>query len=301
MILGIDPLTHLVYEGFSHTNGHGIIPSPVVSPAAHVIDKNNPLSGLSESPIIDLNVPLVFREDAFDPVTRIRRGRLYRRGEKTRWIVSRHPLGSIDPNHGPEFPASTKELQSFEATHFPDEPQSQRTIVLGSKRAPTFWTVVGVETISTGEDLITLRARTSFGALPELRIDQIPAKERTVISSKLEKLTDEVYRAGADSVVDHCRESTTAILSARLREVLPDSLGLDLGGLIKVFEGNESLKHHQNVINIAKTISRFHPRRKTSEQEKRDLRPIHEQDAQLAVLGVGSVLCDLGWAEWVYA
>jgi hypothetical protein len=30
----------------------------------------------------------------------------------------------------------------------------------------------------------------------------------------------------------------------------------------------------------------------------RPLRPIREQDAELAVQLVGTMLCDLGWAEW---
>jgi len=40
-------------------------------------------------------------------------------------------------------------------------------------------------------------------------------------------------------------------------------------------------------------------RGKPSEQEKRIFRPINEQDAELAVQYIGTILCELGWARWL--
>lgn len=42
----------------------------------------------------------------------------------------------------------------------------------------------------------------------------------------------------------------------------------------------------------------LHSRAKPSEQERRDLRVIREQDANLAVQCVGALLCEIDFAEW---
>lgn len=68
----------------------------------------------------------------------------------------------------------------------------------------------------------------------------------------------------------------------------------DLGKLIKRLE-TEGRIIAENAANI---IARLHARAKPSEQEKRQLRPIREQDADLAVQCVGMLLCEIGFAEW---
>jgi len=75
---------------------------------------------------------------------------------------------------------------------------------------------------------------------------------------------------------------------------LQKNSAIDLGNLIK------KLKSERRVVaeNSANIIARLHARAKPSEQEKRELRPVREQDADLAVRCVGSLLCEIGFAEW---
>jgi hypothetical protein len=42
----------------------------------------------------------------------------------------------------------------------------------------------------------------------------------------------------------------------------------------------------------------FHGRGKTAVQEKLAVRPLREQDAELAVQCAGTILCEPGWADW---
>jgi hypothetical protein len=320
MFVGIEESSHLVFEGASTTEGRGLWPLPFITPAIFFVGTSNkPLEGLPKP-----NVPLLwhsailFREDFFDPVTRIRRGRFYRReGEPKNWEVSPHPalnLGALNvyppaiEGFKQQLNASTgllrkNDLLTFQSfslwQDFPDIQQHQAVVVLGTRQSPTFWRVLHIETISTGEELVTLKARASFGALPELNTDKIPKSDRGKVIDTVEKLIDNVHRAGPEAVVDDAREAVFAILLARLRqeegcEVLPD----DLANCIGKFEEHQKLKNLVIVINAAYIVNRLHPRRKVVEQERRQLPVIREKDAELAVLCVGVILRDLDWATW---
>lgn len=53
------------------------------------------------------------------------------------------------------------------------------------------------------------------------------------------------------------------------------------------------------ITNSAQSIARLHARAKPSEQNRRQMRPIREQDAEFAIKCVGIILCEIGWADWV--
>ena len=75
----------------SHYWGHAVWPSPVVIPAEIVTEPEGRLhSEDRRNPVAD---GIVFREDSFDPVTRIRRGRFYQVGNRqpSDWHVQVHP------------------------------------------------------------------------------------------------------------------------------------------------------------------------------------------------------------------
>jgi len=83
MMLGLTKHENLVYEG-GIGNGRAIWPSPILIPAAFTTsqtDKLEPDSG-NMSPI-----SYIFREDAYGPVSRVRRGRFYRIEGKSQWHV----------------------------------------------------------------------------------------------------------------------------------------------------------------------------------------------------------------------
>jgi len=192
-------------------------------------------------------------------------------------------------------------VSSYQPYRFPaNRSISQDLIILGSSAGFSIWSVIGIETISTREELVTLKARQSFGALPEIYWDKVPSEHRHKVRETIEKLADDYRRAGSESVIDRAREAATAILSAYLQDKgVEKAKGRDLGDLVKTLVENIG-PHEQRILACAAEIpQRLHSRDKSSEKEKRDkLRPIREQDAELAVQCIGVMLCDLRWADW---
>ncbi|NJM44012.1 MAG: hypothetical protein HC858_08625 [Brachymonas sp.] len=82
---------------------------------------------------------------------------------------------------------------------------NQTLLALGTRDAHTLWRIVACERIVSGEDLLTLRARTSFGTLPDLDESKVPAAQLAKIKETLEKLAEAAYRSGPESIVDLAR------------------------------------------------------------------------------------------------
>src|ERR1700694_3234534 len=91
-MLGIDEHQNIVYEGAACV-GYPISPTPTIVATRVVSVLDEEMRGESN---LDLRTsPLLFREDAFDPVARIRRGRFYiNNGVQTiRWRAFRDRCG----------------------------------------------------------------------------------------------------------------------------------------------------------------------------------------------------------------
>lgn len=299
MMIGIDSNLNLVYEG-SSTWGHALWPAPFLSPA---VIKLGTETQLIPPRFNNLNVlPLtLFREDAFDPVSRIRRGRFYRAGQSQPmpWQVYPHPAMPEKPDKANPTGTIAKSLLTFQShllvNEFRDLGNQQLLVTLGSEDSFSIWSVVGSEKIATGEELVTLKARQSIGALPRLHHDAIPEVGREKVRVALDKLAEDIYRAGPESVADRAREAATAVLGAYLQDQGIAKPGLDLDALIKKMDEESKIV----AANAANIVRLFHGRGKTAVQEKLVVRPLREQDAELAVQCVGTILCELGWADWV--
>lgn len=304
MFLGIDELSHLVYEGYSSAVGHPVDPSPVLTQAGISYASDDPTDQLNENPFAR-NCRQIFREDMFDPVTRIRRGRLYKISDSVpeRWRVSPHPKSGTDHRSVSKDGLAAKDLVGFNPLFITDDFSGFRiqpvVIALGTKGLSTLWRLIEVERISTGDELITLRAMSTLGALPMLHKGELPAADDARIGEMFERLASDIHRSTTESVIDHCRDLASSVLFARLRVYDPSIEALDLGKLIKKFESTEELKVYENLISSARIINRLHPRRKPSEQERRQVRALHPQDAEFAILAAATILCELGWAHWV--
>lgn len=300
MNIGIDRNNHAVYEGESFY-GRALWPAPSLTPAKILFPSEGPIEAPAK------NEPdfgeFMFREDSFDPVSGIRRGRFYEcsGSQPHEWFLPIHPASNQAAEMNRSSGGTIKEyLNTYYGNpiyhRFFHEKDEQPIACLGFGDRYTIWSIINVEAISTGEDLVTLKARRGLGILPELDVDKIPDAHRNVLLESLQGFTDEVHRAAPLSVIDRARDAATRTLLAYFNT--PPQKAKDLGKLIDDLR-NEDTKKKVIAINAASIIARLHARGKPSMQDKLGLKPIREQDAELATQCVGTILCELGWAEWM--
>jgi len=300
-IIGVEESKGLVFEGDSYYGAHLVWPVPVMTSAQFMDSSTNELPSFNTG----RQTAYYFREDLFDTVSRIRRGRFYKfAGTKgNQWHVFpvqnvSIPRTNVDKNGMLSVPS----LADYNSCKLSSELSilglANAVVVLGKENASTIWSIIHVEASFSGEELVTLKARQSLGALPVVNWTKVPEGSIAMVREKLAVLEDEYHRAGAESVVDRAREAATAILSGHLQQEYPEAKGSDLGVLVKLLVKKNGENGQRIVACAAEIPQRLHSRGKTSEQEKRDVRPLREQDAELAVQCIGVMLCDLGWAEW---
>lgn len=166
-------------------------------------------------------------------------------------------------------------------------------IALGIQDAMTLWRVIGVEHISSGEDLVTLKAISNMGVLPEISDEQLPESARSRILQASQNLVDTAYRAGSESVLDRCRDLAAAALGGHFGAKYPGAEHKDLGDLAVLAQ-----KEQRSLIeNAAKLIARLHARGKPNEQARRSIPPPADEDAALAMECAGLILRELGWVR----
>jgi hypothetical protein len=294
-MLALDPYQRLVYEGTSKL-GFAVWPSPVIS-VATVFQSDIELTNVPERTDLGF-AQLVFREDSFDPVTRIRRGRFYNRGDAAQpqeWRVQQHPAFKEEVGVARDYDGYLKkQLFGFHIwaarLHLR---ASHVRVVLGIRDGMSIWRVVGVEQISTGEDLVTLKAQANLGVLPEISEDQIPDIGRTRVLQSIEKLVDTAYRAGPESVVDRCRDVGAAVLGAYFEARQTGAIQKDLGELAKIAAQEKRFM----IENAARLLCLLHARVKPNEQIRRNVDGPREEDAALAIECAGTILREVGWAR----
>lgn len=289
--IGIDTNTGLIYEGQSDY-GRGIWPSPVISRAKFVFPSEGDLSA-NHTTVFGYR----FREDSFDPVSRIRRGRFYNSGQSSSntWYVQPHLAIPLElPEQGNK--QIIKRLETFYGCSIWNQYFSKKgvppLVLLGVDERYTVWSVISIEVISTGEELVTLKARSAMGVLPNINQDMIPKQFMNVVNESLETLVDEVHRSAPASVIDRARDAVTQVLLAFF--TLEGKQAKELKDLIKMLENRE----YAIAAAAAKIISRLHARAKPNERAKYDLRSVREQDAEFAAQCVGTLLCEIGWGDW---
>jgi hypothetical protein len=291
--IGIEKHHGLVYEGDGNY-GRGVWPTPVITPACFVYPSEGDLKAHPSSDVFGYR----FREDSFDPIARIRRGRFYHAAQQQpmQWARCSHhpgfPLDAIDP----QVHAKNKSLETFHGNpiwyqHIQGR-QELPIVLLGVDDRFTAWTIINVEAIVTGEDLVTLKARNSFGILPKMLAGKVPEGFQAKLDETLVTFTDEVHRSSPVSVIDRARDVATYALLAYFN--LRGENAKDLSALAKKLEEDKKYVG----ANAARIVAQLHSRAKPSEQEKRELRQIREQDSDLAVQCVGTLLCEIGFAEW---
>ena len=291
--IGIDQALHDIYES-SNNVWRAISPAPFISYA--MIDPEFPIEFTKNPEVFSP----IFREDDFDAVTRVRRGRFYvpgqDRGRSQQWAIP-HPvygtLGSMNtqPNGWTE-----RFLHVFDQYQKSDGPLP-KLVALGS--SDSIWRVIGCERIISDEYLFTLKARHGFGILPEVDIEAIPTKGREKAKETLETLADAAHRESPGSIVDRACDAAQLCLAtwASSELNLEGTFKPNLNKLIQKIKNVNPAIDKRVFLNAAEIVRILHARGHSNAQERYGSRPIMEDDAEFALKAVGFILREFRWVE----
>jgi hypothetical protein len=293
--LAVDENRWLFYEGTDTRYGYSIWPAPAVSAATVLADRE--AYGAIPSTNYLYEVPMVFREDSFDPATRIRRGRLYKESAQKPedWQVQPHPAHAGElleaQNNGGKLPRRLVAFYAWPAARELGGRLGSVLIALGTRDAFTLWRIVDMERIVTGEDLLTLRARSALGVLPELNPGAIPPEDLAGVAEVLERLSRAAYTADPESVVQLARDAAQRCLAAWIAERRDDPgiKQMDLRELGRLLKGRKNKS-------LIKLLARLQARAKPDAQAGYGARAVQQGDAEFALAAVGMLLRELGWA-----
>lgn len=300
MHIGIDANSGLVYEGSSAPE-FPALPTPTVTQAKLIEEESD--WGRLPGGLRASAFGWVFREDSFDPVTRTRRGRLYAPASNTQPVQGRVAPHPYEDPAGRAVGADgrlAKGLHSYmscEAILAKPHAGKGATLVLGAQRAHTAWRILQTELLTSGDVMLTLQAKTAFGIIPEVNTAAIDEAYRQDIIQALDRVVASAFRETPISVVDHCRNAATMLISRWLAQQGEDPviLNKDLGEVIKVVERDPYLM--VNVARLAFPVSRLHVRGKDTERIGKGLRSIVQEDADMALQVVGFIMREFGWAK----
>lgn len=296
MYLGIEQHTGLVYVGSTNADTPAV-PPPTVTHAKLIAapDDWNALPGPHES------FGWVFLEDSFDAVTRTRRGRLYGKKDGVQpetVIVTQHPYDRRGMS------AITGEIQRSlnvytacsELLALPNRGQGSK-LALGSSRSASKWLIVQTEALYSGAVMVTLKALTAYGIVPELDFEEIGDQFRAPVRQAVAKVVDSAFKEAPGSVVDNCKDAMQVVMSSWLAQNGNGS-GAIQKEVAKVASLMELVPHEKFcVANLGKIAGLLHARNKSNVVLGKGYRPLQEEDAEFALQSLGLTLRELGWAK----
>jgi len=287
-VLGYDKNSGVFYEGASNW-GAPINERPTLYPMNLILSGDQPIVGFSGRDFFSKD--LVFRELSYDPVSNIRRGFCYCGYDSPQqtWHIR---------NNDTERPRTLDGVATFQPRGIAYELRtaslSQPLVCLGNAESFTVGAIVNIETTITGREIITVKMRQLFGVFPTLKKDYPTPEDYKKINTQLQKVKDSYYGSLPESVIDRCRDAASEILG-----IFNDQPKQDLGKQVSALQRLDKENKKRVVESAADIIRIFHSRGKPSEQAMRDGLPaITEQDAELAVQCLGTIIRDLGYGKW---
>lgn len=243
----------------------------------------------------------VFKEDFFDPITKVRRGRVYKKQTSQTQLWSVH-----DPNRNDlkvvkwrDGTAQKIELITYQKDSLSDlrNKTTFPMVILGAGPFISIWKIISIESSFNGIPILTLRSFRSFGVVPEIIHSALPEQGRNQVLEALEKVENSSNRLGPVDVVDRCRDALSAILGHYVENPEKDLSKAISGYMNKKDSGADSL-----VSWAGKIVARLHARGKPNEQERlkakgHKFKGLEEEDAQLALRCLWLVLVEIGWAN----
>jgi len=300
--LGIEHQNGLIYEGRDSPSNLAV-PTPTVSQCA-LIESPADLQKLPQG-IVGDPFRWVFREDSFDPVSRVRRGRVFQSftgNSRESVFVDAHPFLPSDLNRGSGNGRLQKEMTVFihctQLVSRPDRGEGLQ-LAIGNTGAYSLWRILQTEQTVSQDVLVTLRAESAYGVLPALDLTQIPEDGQQAVTEAYERVLNVAYRDSPTSIVDQCR-NLCAVLTARwLRQLTGDDKTLhdDLGRCISAVQSRFGDKEQRLVRASLETVNLLHPRGKENERERYSLRAVSNAEAELALHATGFVIREIGWGH----
>jgi hypothetical protein len=294
MSLGIDKDNHIVYEGYVLYGGRPVLPAPHLFAVAIAGTPEEALSQLKQA---NQRSGLLLREDEFDPVSMVRRGRVYEPNGGSQPTECRVcPISEVERKAARAENSDVVRKQLFYYERYPlavRVSSRQPYAAIGAEAGYSMWRIVSNDRTFFDEELITMRPLYFLGAIPDLSPESIPERWRAKVHETVGKVVDSMYRANADSIVELCRHAASASLFARFHEDIAELDKTDLGPLAKRAEA-EGLRL---ISGCGKAIADLHSRIKPNMQAEHSLGSICDRDAELAVQCLSFILRDLGYAR----
>jgi hypothetical protein len=293
--LGVCKSSGRLYEGNRNSGAPVVHQSPIL-PIEFI-----GVSGPTTLKEVDGYSGIIFREESFDPITKIRRGRVYRLNESqpVTWRVQDLSRRYLEFNPSTGGVAQQLDTVGYNIDSLADlrgvKPLPK--VVLGQEPFQTYWKILAIETQYDGKPLLTLKALSSFGAVPELIENQIPEQAKKLLVGRIENVEAAANKLGPIETVDACRSALSIVFGA-----LACDLTLDLGqGIKKRLAANLLVNPKGNgqdlIIHNAEIVRRLHSRGKPSEMVDLKTRPVSDEDANLALKCLWFILVELGWAK----
>lgn len=291
--LGICPQNGFVYEG-DHSFGNRVAIRPTLVPICFPESMEAASTGVEEA---NRFAKVVFREDSFDPITKIRRGRIYNTfncSQPSEWYINDPLRTDLLPELiGHRFMQKTR-LQTYQsdaliALRKKDAP---KVAVLGKDPFTTLWRILDIETSVHSDQIVTLKSFRSFGEVPRLIKGQTPEECFAQLSEYLEMVENSANRLGANEVADRCRDGLSVVFG-----YLAKNPKLDLSKSIDKYMKNEQKERHDLVTHCGSVVARLHARGKPSVQAQYGVTGLREEHSQLALRCLYVVLTELGWAS----
>jgi hypothetical protein len=140
--------------------------------------------------------------------------------------------------------------------------------------------------------MVTLKSLSAFGILPEVDASRVPEHFKATVSQAVERVLSSAFRESPISVIDHCRNALTMLLSRWMVAKGHDSsiLGSDLAKVASTIA--EAPHKKECVSQLARIVARLHVRGKGNGVEAKGLREPVEEDAELALSALGFALRD---------
>lgn len=233
---------------------------------------------------------VIFVSEDYDPLRKIKRGQFYKAHNQQPARLYKSGINSTQILSSRKFEnyhdVDARKFFSYELSR--DFDVKDTSVYFKNDRILTKWRIISVEPTVGGEEFYTLLETIGIGVFPSLNEPKIPQSFFPEIKREYDSLLNEAFSM-PETVIDHCRDLATSILSAMLG--LGKESREDLGGLIKKVDPNLML-----IRSAATIIARFHPRRKPNEQESKSLASLSQREAELSVLSVLQILKELEWS-----